>query len=190
MSDDPDQLARLKALRSLIFEVRDESVYVILDGASVPHVLGLLHNRPEEVACLYRGELEPDLAAMAPYLVKLRKDSPLTTTILKEGWGQHWGVFVITPVGLEALRRHLRGFLRVRGPEGNVLYFRYYDPRVLPVFLPTCYAREIQTIFGPISRFIAEDEDSLDALVLDKDLIKISPRRIDLCPSETSAPFA
>ena len=124
-------------LKKLIFSKEDKSAYVILDGASVEGMLGRLKAAKEEWACLYRGELEPDLADAAPYLVKLREKSDLTDWILEEGWGNHWGVFVISEAGLEALRRHLRKFLRVKDPEGNVLYFRYYDPRVLRLYLPT-----------------------------------------------------
>jgi hypothetical protein len=79
----------------------------------------------------------------------------------------------VTPVGLEALRRHLRRFLRVRDHTGQVLYFRYYDPRVLRVYLPTCLRSEISTIYGPISKFVAEPEAEPGALVFNHDSIRI-----------------
>lgn len=142
---------------SLLFSRDDESTYAVIDGASVPELLPKLYAAKEEWACLYRGELEPDLAQVAPYLVKLRRKSTLTQWILSEGWGNHWGIFAITPIGLEALRRHFRHFLRVKDPSGKVLYFRFYDPRVLRVYLPTCNRTEIKTIYGPILRYIAEN---------------------------------
>ena len=43
--------------------------------------------------CLYRGELQPDMAEVAPYLVKLDRDAPFTDWVLDRGWGNHWGVF-------------------------------------------------------------------------------------------------
>ena len=36
------------------------------------------------------------------------------------------------------------------------LYFRWYDPRVLREYLPTCNAEELRTIFGSIDAFIVE----------------------------------
>jgi len=45
-------------------------------------------------------------------------------------------VFLRTETGIEQLRKHLRGFLRVRDEAGRRLIFRYYDPRVLRVYLP------------------------------------------------------
>jgi hypothetical protein len=154
----PDQLHKL------LFAHEDESTYAVLDGASVPELLAKLYAAKEEWACLYRGELEPDLAEVAPYLVKLRPLAPLTDWLLTEGWGNHWGIFAITPVGLEALRRHFRHFLRVKDPDGKVLYFRFYDPRVLGVYLPTCNRAEIKTIYGPVRRYLAEDQRTGDAL--------------------------
>jgi hypothetical protein len=54
--------------------------------------------------------------------------------------------------------------LIVRDPSGNRLVFRYYDPRVLRVYLPTCYIGELGTVFGPINRFWTESDDREDML--------------------------
>ncbi len=180
MSDLKVQSGSVSVLQDILFKDRYQSVYAILDGASVPDLPKRLIKAKEDSMCLYRGKLEPELRATAPHLVKLRQDSPLTLWILEEGWGNHWGVFAITPIGLEALGRHLRGFLRVRGPDDEILYFRYYDPRVLPVFLPTCYAQELETIYGPISKFIVENEKGTQALVIDNDPRNLILKPIDL----------
>lgn len=37
--------------------------------------------------------------------------------------------------------------------------FRYYDPRVLRVYLPTCRPDELRTVFGPIRSYLVEGED-------------------------------
>ena len=175
MSDTDTEVALFDVarLRRLIFSTENQSVYAVLDGASVPDLLEKLQTAKEEWASLYRGELEPDLAEVAPYLVKLRPDSPLTTWILTEGWGQHWGTFVVTPVGLEALRRHFRGFLRVRDHTGKILYFRFYDPRVLRVYVPTCRRDEIKAFYGPVQQYIAEDSKPGSALVFAHDPVKV-----------------
>lgn len=175
MNSETLQDARVPRLKELLFASEDESVYAVLDGASVAGLPGKLRETQDEWACLYRGELAPDLAETAPYLVKLRKDSSFTNWVLTEGWGHHWGIFVVTPVGLEALRRHLRHFLRVKDYTGKILYFRYYDPRVLQVYLPTCNRLEIQTVYGPVSRFIAEDAKAERAWCFGRDSVKIKP---------------
>lgn len=166
--------------RSLLFAQDDASTYAVLDGASVEGLLEKLYAAKEEWACLYRGELEPDLAHVAPYLVKLREKSEFTNWILEEGWGRHWGIFAVTPVGLEALRRHFRHFLRVKDHTGKIFYFRFYDPRVLRVYLPTCNRSERKTIFGPILRYLAESEKREQAIIFATDNGKMKTTRENL----------
>jgi hypothetical protein len=38
------------------------------------------------------------------------------------------------------------------------MLFRYYDPRVLSVYLPTCNPEEVTSLFGPVSRFLMESD--------------------------------
>lgn len=148
-----------QAIMQQLFAVPDARVYAILDGASVPELPQTLERFKVESDCLFRGELEPDMALVAPYLASLRPDDPFTEWLLREGWGQHWGVFAAAPVDLRRLRMHLRTFLKVYGPDLKPLYFRYYDPRVLRVYLPTCNARELRAVFGPVVRYLTEDEE-------------------------------
>jgi hypothetical protein len=148
-----------QALLQQLFAVPETTVYAILDGASVPQLPQTLARLEVEAECLYRGELEPDMAQVAPYLAVVPFDHPFTDWLLQEGWGQHWGVFAISRANLRTLRMHLRTFLKVYGPDLKPLYFRYYDPRVLRTYLPTCNEQELQTVFGPVLRYLLEGED-------------------------------
>ncbi|MCK7510897.1 MAG: DUF4123 domain-containing protein [Desulfobacterales bacterium] len=65
---------------------------------------------------------------------------------------------------LNPLRTHFRRFLMVHDSDGKPLYFRYYDPRVLRVYLPTCTSQELKTVFGPVESFLVEDEDGRSAI--------------------------
>lgn len=148
------------ALAQQLFALPNAKVYAILDGASVPELPQTLARFEVEAECLFRGELDPEIALVAPYLAYLPPcGGPFTEWLLQEGWGNHWGVFAITSVDLRQLRMHLRTFLKVYGPDLKPLYFRYYDPRVLRVYLPTCNMQELQTVFGPVWRYLTEDED-------------------------------
>jgi hypothetical protein len=161
---------RVQALRSHLFPGPDEEpplkTYAVLDGASIPDLRDHLQGDPRpEFVCLYRGELEPDMAEVAPYLVQLEPDTPFTNWLLAEGWAGHWGIFARTSANFTALRTHLRRFLMVKDPEGRSLYFRYYDPRVLRTFLPTCTLEEMEILFGPVNCYLCE---SGDGRVLDR----------------------
>ena len=47
----------------------------------------------------------------------------------------------------------------VQTEDGKQLYFRFYDPRVLRLYLPTCTPEEVRRSFGPVGCYLLEDED-------------------------------
>jgi len=141
-----------------------KNTYAILDGASVDGLLTKLDQWKPEFVCLYRGEMTPDLAEVAPYLVRLDRESPFTDWMLENGWGKHWGIFAISEADLGSIRQHFRRLLTVRDESGKPLLFRYYDPRVLRVFLPTCTEKELQEMFGTVSEYVLEGEERTGAL--------------------------
>ena len=53
-----------------------------------------------------------------------------------------------------------RKFLIVKLEVGKELYFRFYDHRVLRIFLPTCYEKQLKYFFGLIKVFAMESEDA------------------------------
>src|SRR6266705_199728 len=83
-----------------LFGNGDTQVFAVLDGASVPGLPMLLYQHKPEHCCLYRGELEPDMATVAPYLVRLKAESKFTELVFTEGWGTHWGSFLVSSVTL------------------------------------------------------------------------------------------
>src|SRR6266850_8372454 len=105
------------ALAYALFGKGDIPVFAILDGASVPDLVKNLFEHEPEYCCLYRGELEPDMASVAPYLVRLESGSEFSEWLLREGWGAHWGIFVGGTANLRALRDHFREFQTVDLPD-------------------------------------------------------------------------
>jgi Domain of unknown function (DUF4123) len=109
-------------------------------------------------SCLYTGKIARALEMAAPHLVQLEYRNPHSRVLIQSAWGNSWGVFLKCGATLDTVRRHLRQFLSVRDSTGKLLVFRYYDPRVLRVYLPTCRANELRTVFGPIECIWTEDE--------------------------------
>lgn len=146
-----------RALFSAEIEGDGLNVYALLDGAAVPDLLDQLYaDEPPEFVCLYSGELEPDLAECAPYLVRLIPESPFTEWLLDNSCENSWGIFATSAEDIGTMRRHFRKFLMVKDPNGNQVYFRFYDPRVLTVYLPTANAEELGTLFGPIAAYFSK----------------------------------
>jgi hypothetical protein len=54
--------------------------------------------------------------------------------------------------------------VRVRLPNGETSIFRYYDPRVYNIFLPTCNQEQLREVFGPVTKYYAENPSAKEAL--------------------------
>jgi hypothetical protein len=70
------------------------------------------------------------------------------------------------------------------------MVFRYYDPRVLRAYLPTCSIGELRTVFGPIECFWMEDKSPGTALEFRLDQGRLTGRSfsIDLTQSTARTP--
>ena len=144
---------------------RHTNTWAIVDAARDDRIYGAVYGCHLEKCCLYSGDLPWQLQMTAPYLVQLESNDSFTRYLIREGWGRAWGLFFRSDAGIQELRRHLRGFLRVRDESGKRMIFRYYDPRVLRAYLPTCLPSELRILFGPITRYLLESPDS--AVMLD-----------------------
>ncbi|MFO0616578.1 MAG: DUF4123 domain-containing protein [Polyangiaceae bacterium] len=152
---------RVANVKRALFAGDDEraQVYAVLDGSRDPSIYYDIYRDARAYDCLFAGKIDPKLATSAPWIVPLDADARFTDRILSRGWGQNWGVFAISRAPLEDLRRHLRRFLIVGTEDGRRLFFRWYDPRVLRPYLRTCTVRELEYVYGPITRWVFEDEE-------------------------------
>ncbi|XXX80124.1 DUF4123 domain-containing protein [Sorangium sp. So ce134] len=149
-----------EALAVLRAEAQRAPLYAVLDAARERRILELLRESVEEYRSLYEGTQGETLAHVAPYLVKLPAGSRLLSSIVREGWGNRWGIYLITRQPLSDARRHLRRFLMVEYEgTGARMYFRFYDPATLRTFVPTCTAGQAGMFFGDIDKLIAEGDD-------------------------------
>jgi hypothetical protein len=130
---------------------------MIVDSARDRRIFALLLDCfYSSLSSLFAMPLPPKLESVAPYLVPLDYDDKKTRKFLSNAWGNNWGVFIRCDTSQDSLRRHLRNFVSVRDPRGQRLLFRYYDPRILRTYLPTCTAQELEYVFGPIECFLSE----------------------------------
>ena len=139
-------------------------LYAILDAACEPSVPGRLDRSGLEYESLYEGGRGDELAPFGPWLVRLPAGTPFLDELVRDGWGASWTVYLTCDLSLPELRKHLRKFLIVKLADGRQVYFRYYDPRVLRTYLPTCTAAEVAEFVGPVRRYACECVDASDLL--------------------------
>src|SRR5205085_9278603 len=92
-----------------------EPLYAIVDAARNPiRVLTWLQNCKEEHQSLYEGPKGEDLAAAAPYLVSLPRGSAFVESLVREGWGDSWGIYLTSKESFKEVRKHFRHFLLLK----------------------------------------------------------------------------
>ena len=141
-------------------------VFTIVDGAQDKRIYGAVDASRQDRCCLPsidRGwggqDLPWQLLMTTPYLVQLDPDEEFTGYLLRNGWDRNWGIFFRSDTGMQNVRRHFRDLLVVRDEKGRRLMFRYYDPRVLRSYLPTCVPGELSQIFGPVDVYIVPGDE-------------------------------
>lgn len=150
-----EDVARDKTLR----------VFSLQDAAASPRIHPNMVLSIMDHACLYEGRIPRVLEEAAPHIVRLAAASAYTRWFLEEGWGRHWGVLLQSQANLMALRAHFQRLLLVQDQAGRKFNFRFFDPRVLRTYLPTCEPQELRAVFGPVRRFFAEAENGSDLLI-------------------------
>jgi hypothetical protein len=169
-----------QAVEKHIFAEAPDLTFAVLDGAAIPDLLEKLYAVEPQHECLYMGDLEPDMAEVAPYLVQLEPQSDFANWVIGMGWGKHWGIFLQTSADFRAMRQHFRRFLVIYNEEGRPLMFRFYDPRVLRRHFPKCKPEELSALFGPVVSYVVEDEDPNAALRFTLDSGALKPERLSL----------
>jgi hypothetical protein len=160
-----------------------QPLYALLDASREPSVLKVILESKEDYQSLYEGPQGAQLAHFAPYLLRVPQKSAVLDTLVQQAWSKSWGVFLTSDRPLKDLRTHFRHFLTVKLPDGQQVYFRYYDPRVLRLFLPTCLPEETTQFFGPVKQFLMEAEEPNLALHFTRGLKGPDKKELHLAPA-------
>jgi hypothetical protein len=142
-----------------------QTLFGLFDGAQDPRIAQWIRTGDVPWGCLYRGQIPPELVEVAPYIVKLDSRSATVRKLSEHGVGRNWAVFLSSASPLAEIRTHFRRYLRVASEDRKrTMLFRFYDPRVLRLYLPTCTPRERAAFFGPVEAFFLETAEGFEVL--------------------------
>jgi hypothetical protein len=133
---------------------RDVAWYAVVDAARDSTFLHLPDGATIRRESLYAGELGAMLDDVAPHLVAFAPESRFADWFRCQA-AAHCGILIRSNASFSDLRKHLRQFLMVKDTAGKQYRFRFYDPRVLRAFLPSCAPAEATRFFGPVRQFRA-----------------------------------
>jgi hypothetical protein len=164
-------------------------LYALIDGAQAFELAFTAHLMGHDLYTIFSGDLADTVAHVGPCLVALGDPSAFLMKWV-DRLGSHAGVLLETSADLSALYAHLRAIFVASDEEGQEYFFRFYDPRVLRVFLPTCHEDELKEFFGPIRRWIAEDADGLTLTTYTLVNSRVASRSIQARPTGTAGKTA
>jgi hypothetical protein len=164
----PEPGTPLAALASLLAEgAAEDRLYAIVDGSQAIELAMAARVGGERLYTLFEGDMAQHVAHAGPILIPVEKPLPFLTRWV-EALGKSAGILLQTPADLPTLFAQLRHVFVVKDEEGQEYFLRFYDPRVFRGFLPTCTPEQRAEFFGPIRRWIVENEagDAYGAVVL------------------------
>lgn len=154
--------------------------YCILDGAAIPDLPKRLYQLDPPNFPLLRGELTPDMVHVAPYVAIMMPNEKFTAWVVENSFGKNWGIYAHSRYSIYEMRRHFRSMISVHDEEGIPMIFRFYDPRVMRKFLPTCDAEQLKVFFGNVDTYFVEAEEGEILLAYSNNHGELVTKEIDL----------
>lgn len=143
-------------------------LFAIIDGARDDRLYREISRGEVSYEPLYRGQTEK-FFAVSPILARCQQDTQLFSWLTTEAWGRGHCLFITSRHPLERLADHFARFTVVRTEDSERLFFRFYDPRVLQVYLPACSNDERELLFGPALRMAVESDGGAGLLLFDRE---------------------
>ena len=131
-------------------------LFGIVDSARNDEVFRYMIEGEMDFRSLFEGTMDVQSYGVSGFLVDCQKGSPLMKWMTTEVWGDNCCIFFTSKASFDDLFAHFQKFNRVYLEGDEVVLFRFYDPRVLRTYLPTCNSKEIDLFFGEIESFFAE----------------------------------
>jgi hypothetical protein len=154
-------MAQFRQIWSGLREAGTPSPYLLIDSAGLESGRAQI---PEHIFsdldCLFTGDLAVELADVGPYLGRLNSYEQEVLDSVEDLMLRHVASVVVpkgdglADAGFSYVHRHFRKMNVVYGPEGEPLFFRYYDPRVLPSVLRVMEPEQVALFFGPVQRIL------------------------------------
>lgn len=140
--------------------------YLLLDTALMGEYIHQAKALNRDYISLLNNDSISSNDSVAPYIFRFEPHSTFAKWYMENGWGKGWGVMARSYASLDELRVHFRKFILVINDDDQEIYFRFYNPRVLSIFLPTFTSYQLKDFFGPVDYFMIEDESGDEAQII------------------------
>ena len=141
--------------------------YLLLDASTYIKAYGIFnlhHESSIPVRCMFKGAAFENNKTAAPYLIDLSltteqyhsNDIPhFHQRLFNPLWQHRSGLFIRSTHSFEAIYNHLRHFIQLPDQQGNLVFFRYWDPRVA-----LAYFQGIQHCQARVAKWLGVQKDT------------------------------
>lgn len=143
-------------------------LFAIIDAARGEAVMQKLAQGGGLYTSLFDGTTSQRHFAVSPILAECREGSELLRWLTSDVWGHSYAFFIVSSSSQPELVTHFRRLVKVKTEQDEDLYFRFYDPRVLRIYLPTCTKAELEHFYGPSICLLVESEAASQILCYTK----------------------
>jgi hypothetical protein len=140
-------------------EKEDAHLYAIVDSARNDEVFRYFIIGDTPYRSLFEGTMDVQSYGVSGFVIECKKNSPLYDWVTSTLWGQDACIFIVCKMSFDEVFSHFQQFNRVILEGDKVVLFRFYDPRVLRTYLPSCKKQEIELFFGDMICLFAESEE-------------------------------
>ncbi len=126
---------------AILMPGNDLNLYFIVDRAAIeewPDELWPLDSGAYNAASLFGDSRKPEHAEVAPYLIQFNQPDPLYEYLIEEAEKWPLGMFLASVKDWKQTFSETQSWLWPKRINGERVYFRYYDPRVLTLLVPYC----------------------------------------------------
>ena len=139
-------------------------LYLLLDASRSFEIPVMLDALSEDAVCLFDGAAKEDFADTAPWLTPVSVDDDVFDWYMDEGWGRDWGVFLISSQTTGRVKSSLKRSVMVQDEDGQEMFFKFYRPSVLNVYLPVFEFEQASYLMRDVAQFWTEWADDPTAM--------------------------
>lgn len=147
----------------------DTPAYMLVDAARHHLIHPKIVQSGRRDTCLHESSCAPDIEEVGAHLIELEQGDALSEWLIEQAPDKSWGIFIRSGSDNEYVKSQLRELLQAELPDGRVVWFRYYDPRVLMPFLGGCGSVELKMIFDQIEQIVVAEEGQVQVLSYSSD---------------------
>lgn len=160
--------------------------FILVDGTQAgAFVLQLIEFNPNAYP-LFENTPDEDIKVIGPYLFQNTDNLEFYKFLQYSEGSNHWCIHCISNISITQLVKHFKQFLVFEETNGDNYFFRFYDPVVLKEFLLYWNTDQLKQFFGPVTKFICQEDGHDFAIVYELENGKL---KISNIPGDTLFPI-